>query len=62
MLLDLSANLEVLRERATAPELTGSAASMELHARSIKGSVQRLVTGRERSKRLEENTAGSDIV
>lgn len=51
----LQADMEELRERAAAPELSGGEIPMEVHARAIRMGVQRLNEGRLHAKRLEDN-------
>ena len=48
--------MEELRERASAPELTGNDIPMEIHARAIRAGVERLNEGRVRAKQLGEAT------
>ena len=48
--------MEELRERASAPELTGNDIPMEIHARAIRAGVERLNEGRLRAKQLSEST------
>ena len=50
----LSADMEELRERASAPELTGGDIPLEVHARAIRSGVERLNDGRLRAKQLGE--------
>lgn len=51
----LQADMEELRERAAAPELSGGEIPVEVHARAIRIGVQRLNEGRFRAKQLEDN-------
>ncbi|KAI5122902.1 hypothetical protein M0805_007580 [Coniferiporia weirii] len=50
----LSADMEELRERAAAPELSGGEIPLEVHARAIRSGVQRLNEGRLKAKEKEE--------
>lgn len=50
----LSANMEELRERAAAPELSGGEIPVEVHARAIRSGIQRLNEDRLRAKEKEE--------
>lgn len=50
----LSADMEVLRERASGPELAGNEIPMEVHARAIRNGVQRLNEERLKAKGKEE--------
>ncbi|KAH8117922.1 hypothetical protein DFH11DRAFT_1571461 [Phellopilus nigrolimitatus] len=55
----LSADMEELRQRAAAPELTGGEIPIEVHARALRSGVQRLTEGRLKSaKRIEESVKG----
>ncbi|RDB26345.1 hypothetical protein Hypma_006741 [Hypsizygus marmoreus] len=50
----MSSDMEDIRERVAAPELTGSKIPVEVHMKSIKNGLERLKEGRVRAKRLEE--------
>ena len=50
----MSSDMEDIRERVAAPELTGSKIPVEVHMKSIKGGLERLKEGRNRARRLEE--------
>lgn len=50
----LSANMEELRERSAAPELSGSEIPVEVHARAIRSGIQRLNEDRLRAKEKED--------
>jgi len=50
----MSGDMEDLRERVAAPELTGSKIPVEVHMKSIQSGLERLKEGRIRARRLEE--------
>lgn len=50
----MSSDMEDIRERVAAPELTGSKIPVEVHMKSIKNGLERLKEGRVRAKKLEE--------
>lgn len=50
----MSSDMEDIRERVAAPELTGSRIPVKVHMKSIKSGLERLKEGRGRAKRLEE--------
>lgn len=52
----MSSDMEDIRERVAAPELTESTMPIEVHMKSIKSGLDRLRAGRVRAKRLEEET------
>ncbi|KAF8071802.1 hypothetical protein FPV67DRAFT_1667261 [Lyophyllum atratum] len=52
----MSSDMEDIRERVAAPELTESKIPIEVHMKSIKSGLERLKEGRVRAKRLEEET------
>lgn len=52
----MSSDMEDIRERVAAPELTGSKIPVEVHMKSIQSGLERLKAGRVRAKRLEEDT------
>ena len=54
-LQSMSSDMEEIRERVAAPELTGSKIPIEVHMKSIKSGLERLKEGRLRAKRLEED-------
>ena len=54
-LQSLSSDMEEIRERVAAPELTGSKIPVEVHMKSIRSGLERLKEGRVRAKRLEED-------
>ncbi|KAG5647327.1 hypothetical protein DXG03_000395 [Asterophora parasitica] len=51
----MSADMDDMRERVAAPELTGSRIPIAVHMKSIKSGLERLKEGRVRAKRLEED-------
>jgi len=51
----LSADMEELRERVAAPELTGEEIPVEVHVRSIRSGIERLNEGRVRAREKEED-------
>lgn len=50
----MSEDMEDLRERVAAPELTGSSIPVEVHMKSIQGGLERLKEGRLKAKEREE--------
>lgn len=52
----MSTDMEDIRERVSAPELTESKIPVEVHMKSIRGGLERLKEGRVRARRLEEQT------
>jgi len=54
-LQSMSSDMEEIRERVAAPELTGSKIPIEVHMNSIKSGLERLKEGKLRAKRLEED-------
>jgi DNA repair ATPase RecN len=50
----MSSDMEDIRERVAAPELTGSKIPVEVHMKSIRGGLERLKEGRVRARKLEE--------
>ncbi|GLB40283.1 hypothetical protein LshimejAT787_0801540 [Lyophyllum shimeji] len=52
----MSSDMEDIRERVAAPELTESRIPVEVHMKSIQSGLERLKAGRVRARRLEEDT------
>jgi hypothetical protein len=50
----MGSDMEDIRERVAAPELTGSKIPVEVHMKSISSGLERLKEGRIRARRLEE--------
>ena len=50
----MSSDMEDIRERVAAPELTGSKIPVEVHLKSIRSGLERLRGGRVRARKLEE--------
>ena len=50
----MSSDMEDIRDRVAAPELTGSKIPVEVHMKSIRSGLERLKEGRVRARRLEE--------
>lgn len=50
----MSTDMEDIRERVAAPELTESKIPVEVHMKSIRGGLERLKEGRVRARKLEE--------
>lgn len=56
-LQEMSADMEDLRERVAAPELTGPKVPLEVHMKSIKHGLERLKEGKIRATRLSQDAA-----
>ena len=53
-LQSLSADMEDMRERVAAPELTAGRIPVEVHMKSIKSGLERLMEGRTKAKEMEQ--------